>query len=65
MSGSLTGPVLGATIDNGFVATTVDKVQDLTLGRNNPTEDYQLSISKTDNGVTNSTTVNASGISTG
>ena len=65
VSGSLTGPVLGATIDNGFVATTVDKVQDLTLGRNNPTEDYQLSISKTDNGVTNSTTVNASGISTG
>src|SRR5690606_29339885 len=63
--GSLTGPVLGTTVDNGFVATTVDKVQDLTLGRNNSTEDYQLSISKTENGVTNSTTVNASGISTG
>jgi hypothetical protein len=63
--GSLTGPVLGTTVDNGFVATTVDKVQDLTLGRNNSTEDYQLSISKTENGVKNSTTVNASGISTG
>ncbi|MEJ2898114.1 YadA C-terminal domain-containing protein [Acinetobacter sp. NS-4] len=63
--GSLTGPVLGATVDNGFTASSVNQIQDLVLGRNNATEDYQLSISKTDNGVTNSTTVNASGISTG
>jgi len=62
--GSLTGPVLGATVDNGFVASSVNKVQDLTLGRNNTSEDYRLSITKTDNGVTNTTTVSAAGIST-
>ena len=62
--GSLTGPVLGATVDNGFVASSVNKVQDLTLGRNNTSEDYRLSITKTDNGVTNTTNVAATGITT-
>ncbi len=40
--------------------------QDLTLGRNTSTEDYRLSISKTDSatGVTNSTTVGAASITT-
>ena len=63
--GSLTGPVLGATTDNGFVASSVDKIQDLTLGRDNAADDYRLSISKTENGITDETIVNASGISTG
>lgn len=65
VAGSLNGPVLGATVDNGFVPTSVNKVQELTLGRNNINDDYALNITKTDNGNLTATTVAASGISTG
>ena len=63
--GSLSGPVIGPATVGAFTPTTTNSVQDLMLGRASTTEDYALSITKTDGGVTNSTRVDAAGVTTG
>ena len=49
---------------NPFTVTDRNNQQELTLGRENTSEDYQLSISKTVGTDVTTTTVNAAGIST-
>jgi len=49
---------------NPFTPTSTNNQQELTLGRENTSEDYRLSISKNDNGILNESEVTALGIST-